>query len=82
MAGGLLVRRGVDAPGRLEFREILDRRSVLAAVHDFTPSLPWGLYKYSQALVHLWVMKGFARHLARQGAAQTLSVAREGGESA
>jgi uncharacterized protein YbjT (DUF2867 family) len=62
--GGILVRRraGVD-PGRLEFREVLDRRFVLAAIHDFEPALPWALYSVTQALVHLWVMWSFERHL-------------------
>lgn len=62
--GGILVRRrpGVD-PGRLEFREVLDGRFVLAAIHDFEPALPWALYSATQALVHLWVMWSFERHL-------------------
>ena len=64
--GGALVyrRNGVD-PGRLEFREVLDGRFVLAAIHDFEPALPWTVYSITQALVHLWVMWRFARHLAR-----------------
>ena len=63
--GGALVHRrdGVE-PGRLEFREALDGRFVLAAIHDYEPALPWTLYSVTQALVHLWVMRRFERHLA------------------
>lgn len=49
--------------GRLEFRVVLNRRFVLAALHDFSPSIPWYIYKYTQAKVHLRVMNAFARHL-------------------
>lgn len=52
--------------GRLEFRVVLNRKFVLAAIHDFRPSLPWYIYKYSQAVLHALVMKAFARHLAKQ----------------
>lgn len=63
--GGTLVhRRDAADPGRLEFREVLDRRFVLAAIHDYEPALPWTLYAVTQALVHLWVMRRFERHLA------------------
>ncbi|MEL6544803.1 MAG: nucleoside-diphosphate sugar epimerase, partial [Myxococcota bacterium] len=64
ITGGLLLRKG-EARGRFEFREVLDRKSVLAAIHDFTPTLPWHLYNLTQAVAHLWVMRGFGRHLAR-----------------
>lgn len=46
---GALVYRGDGAdPGRLEFREVLDGRFVLAAIHDFEPALPWALYSITQ----------------------------------
>lgn len=48
---------------RLEFREVPSAHCILAAIHDFKPRLPWFIYKFSQALLHLWVMKCFARHL-------------------
>jgi hypothetical protein len=51
--------------GRLEFREVLDRRYVIAAIHEFEPTLPWYIYRFSQAYAHLWVMWRFRRHLAR-----------------
>lgn len=65
--GGLLARTGgTGAPGRLEFRTVLSGDTLLAAVHDFRPSLPWWLYVMTQARVHLWVMRSFGRHLARE----------------
>lgn len=51
--------------GRLEFRVTRDQKIALAAIHNFTPSLPWYLYTLTQARLHLFVMKAFARHLAR-----------------
>jgi len=65
VTGGQLA--GVPSGGRprLEFRSVLGGDFVLAAIHDFVPRLPWYVYKYTQALVHLWVMRGFGRHLAR-----------------
>ncbi len=62
---GILVSK--ENRGRLEFREVLNRRFVLAAIHDYTPSLPWYIYVASQAVLHLFVMKAFARHLRRAG---------------
>jgi len=59
--GGLLSAK--QDRGRLEFREVLDKKYVIAALHEFRPALPWYVYKYSQALVHLIVMKAFGEHL-------------------
>lgn len=65
ITGGLLARTADNAKARLEFREMLDRRCILAAIHDFAPTLPWYLYNATQALAHLVVMRAFGRHLAR-----------------
>lgn len=67
ITGGLLVRDAdrPDNPGRFEFREVLDRSAIIAAIHDFRPALPWHVYQWTQAVVHLIVMRGFARHLGR-----------------
>lgn len=59
--GGLLSGKQVRA--RLEFREVMDRKFIIAGIHDFKPSLPWIIYKYTQAIVHLFVMKSFGVHL-------------------
>ena len=66
VTGGLLAR-ATEAPrrARLEFRVAVGGHVVIAAVHDFVPTLPWFLYSFTQALVHLWVMRAFGRHLAR-----------------
>lgn len=61
---GLLVAK--NNRGRLDFRVVLNRKFVLAAIHDYTPSLPWFIYKYTQAAVHLLVMKAFARYLNKK----------------
>ncbi len=61
--GGLLVEDG-ERSGRLEFRQVLGGDTILAAVHDFSPRLPWSVYNSTQALVHLVVMRQFRRHLA------------------
>jgi len=64
ITGGILVskRKGLMR-GRLEFREVLKGKTIIAAIHDFSPSLPWFIYNWTQALVHLWVMEGFRRYL-------------------
>ena len=62
VTGGLLAAR--DGRGRLEFREA-PGDTILAAIHDFQPRLPWWIYRVTQALVHLWVMWRFGRHLDR-----------------
>jgi len=70
ITGGLLARAADvpdgRAPARLEFRESPDRRSVLAAIFNYSPALPWWFYRVTQAPVHLLVMKLFGWHLARQ----------------
>lgn len=70
VTGGLLAR--IEAAGtqrgRLEFRVVKDGTAVLAAVHDFSPRLPWLVYSLTQARIHLWVMHAFGRHLARVAA--------------
>ncbi len=61
IVGGLLAT--VKDRGRLEFRVVLDRKFTLAAIHDYCPALPWFIYKYTQAKLHLFVMKCFAREI-------------------
>lgn len=69
ITGGLLARGPGEAvegsPGRFEFREVLGGRAIVAAIHDFRPALPWYIYQWTQALVHLWVMNGFRGHLSQ-----------------
>jgi uncharacterized protein YbjT (DUF2867 family) len=61
IVGGLLSAK--QKRGRLEFREVLDRKYVMAAIHEFRPALPWFIYRWSQAIMHLIVMKAFGEHL-------------------
>jgi uncharacterized protein YbjT (DUF2867 family) len=63
VTGGLLA--GPQENGRLEFRSVLNNKHALAAIHDFKPALPWFIYIYSQAIIHLIVMKAFGRHLRK-----------------
>jgi uncharacterized protein YbjT (DUF2867 family) len=62
--GGLLARPSPRA--RLEFRDIYLGLYKIIAIHDYRPRLPWFFYKYTQALVHLWVMKAFGAYLIRE----------------
>ena len=63
VTGGLLADEDGDRSGRLEFRKVLGGKAVLAAIHDFSPRLPWYIYNTTQALAHLGVMWGFRQHL-------------------
>lgn len=62
--GGLLAAK--QDRGRLEFREVLDGKYILVAIHDFYPSLPWYIYIFSQAKIHLFVMYRFGKYLNRK----------------
>jgi hypothetical protein len=64
--GGKLAQLHPTFRGRLEFRQVLGDRFVLAAIHEFVPRLPWFIYKYTQALLHIWVMKNFGAHLLKE----------------
>lgn len=65
LRGGLLVKKDQSPHARLEFREVLGHRACLAAIHEYRPSLPWVIYKFTQALLHLLVMARFRRHIER-----------------
>lgn len=61
--GGRLVKR--RDYGWLEFRRVLGGRYIIAAIHEFVPTLPWFVYILTQALLHLWVMNQFGRYLSK-----------------
>lgn len=65
ITGGMLAEYLGGQTARLEFRDLLGARFTIAAIHDFNPSLPWFFYRFTQAIVHAMVMKGFQRHMAR-----------------
>lgn len=69
VVGGLLARPQDPQRARLELRQVLDGRTLIAAVHDFEPSLPWVIYRVSQAPIHALVMHAFGRDLGRRPAA-------------
>lgn len=57
--GGLLAYS--HGRGRLEFRDSIDGYVTIAAIHEYQPRLPWYIYNYSQALIHLFVMNAFRK---------------------
>ena len=59
--GGLLRRENERA--RMEFREAGNNKDLIVAIHDYRPSLPWYVYIWTQALVHLLVMRRFSKYL-------------------
>ena len=61
ITGGFLTKR--KDLGWLEFRSILDNEYVITAIHEYVPKLPWGIYKLTQAKLHLYVMKKFEKEL-------------------
>ena len=61
--GGMLAKE--TKRGRLEFRESLGGKFILAAIHEFVPSLAWSVYRLLQAPFHLNVMTHFAKTLER-----------------
>ncbi|MBR06276.1 MAG: epimerase [Rickettsiales bacterium] len=63
IVGGLLAKR--TDYGWLEFRSVLGGKYVVSAIHEFVPRLPWFVYVNTQAVLHLWVMKRFGKHLSR-----------------
>lgn len=66
ISSGILVNKSFKE-GVFEFRAIKDINIIIIGIYDFVPSLPWVIYKYTQALVHLWVMKKFSNYLNNFG---------------
>jgi hypothetical protein len=68
VVGGALADVASSPRARLEFRQVLGGDQLIAAIHDFAPRLPWPLYRWTQALIHLAVMRLFGAHLRRLSA--------------
>lgn len=51
---------------RLEFRTLKDGEYNIIAIHEYEPTLPWFIYRYTQAILHLWVMKSFLKKLEQR----------------
>jgi nucleoside-diphosphate-sugar epimerase len=65
ISGGFLAKGHDDLNPRLEFRDVLNGRYTIIALHDFMPVLPWGLYFVTQSLFHLIVMRNFQKYIAK-----------------
>ena len=63
ITGGLLARFLGGRTARFEIRDLLKGQFSMVAIHDFDPSLPWLFYRFTQAVVHGLVMKGFQGHM-------------------
>lgn len=61
IVGGLLCAK-IDK-GWLEFRLVAGGKYTLVSINEFYPSLPWYIYKFTQAPVHGVVMYAFGKHL-------------------
>ncbi len=59
------LTRLVDPPGRFELRIFPNIHCLIAAIHGYKPRIPWWLYSISQAWLHLFVMRMFARYLGQ-----------------
>lgn len=64
IAGGILQTR--ESGGHLEFRWIAIEECGLSIVQDFVPRLPWAIYRFTQAVLHHFVMHAFSRSLQRE----------------
>lgn len=64
ITGGALSKR--DDMGWLEFRSVLENKYIISAIHRFVPRLPWIIYKYTQAVAHLFVMNRFNSFLRKR----------------
>lgn len=62
IAGGQLAR--ADQAGTFEFREVLRDGTLLTIVREFEPSLPWWIYRATEALLHVRIMRAFGRAIA------------------
>ena len=65
IGGGLMAKILGGRTARMEFRDVLDNRYTIAALHDFNPSMPWLFYVLTQALIHKLSMTTFQKHLKK-----------------
>lgn len=65
ITGGTFATVREDHHGRLEFLQMPGTNICVVAIHDYVPSLPWYIYKYTQAKVHLGVMYAFGKYVKR-----------------
>ncbi|PAE15466.1 NmrA family protein [Virgibacillus sp. 7505] len=65
ITGGLFANAKESQRGRIEFRQIPGKQEMVVAIHEYLPSLPWFVYKYTQAPIHMLVMFLYRKHLER-----------------
>ena len=65
ITGGVLTDKKAKRVGRFEFREVLRGTCFMAAIFDYSPALPWWIYKNTQAFLHLFVMHCYRHYLTR-----------------
>ncbi|MFS0561293.1 NAD(P)H-binding protein [Terribacillus sp. 179-K 1B1 HS] len=65
ITGGLFANVKETQNGRIEFRQIPGKEEMIVAIHEYLPSLPWIVYKYTQAPIHMLVMFLYRIHLKR-----------------
>ncbi|TFD99665.1 NAD(P)H-binding protein [Jeotgalibacillus sp. R-1-5s-1] len=63
ITGGAFASIKENSRGRIEFRQIPDTQECIIAIHEYEPALPWFIYRYTQANVHLLVMYLFKKYL-------------------
>ncbi|SNZ17139.1 Uncharacterized conserved protein YbjT, contains NAD(P)-binding and DUF2867 domains [Terribacillus aidingensis] len=65
ITGGLFANAKESQQGRIEFRQIPGKQEIIVAIHEYLPALPWIVYKYTQAPIHMIVMFLYRRHLEK-----------------
>ncbi|MBS2967672.1 NAD(P)H-binding protein [Metabacillus sp. KIGAM252] len=63
ITGGTFSKMTEGSKGRIEFRQIPGTQECIIAIHEYQPSLPWLIYRLTQANVHIAVMYLYKRHL-------------------
>ncbi|ANQ65462.1 NAD-dependent epimerase/dehydratase family protein [Staphylococcus equorum] len=61
--GGDFALASNGGNARLEFRRILNSNECIIALQEYEPTLPWWVYKYTQAKLHKTVMNSFTLYL-------------------
>lgn len=57
ITGGSLKKRSTNKEQRFEFRKLPEREEFIMALHDFEPSLPWPVFKMTQAPIQALVSR-------------------------
>ena len=72
ITGGLFATKHDKLNPRMEFKDVLNGRYTIVALHDFRPVLPWYLYVVTQAFAHLFVMRNFQKYIMEIASDQPL----------